>query len=260
MNSDIFILARLSSDRLSNKHLININGKPAIKNLIERLRHSKARKIVVCTTNLKSDDPLVEFLEKEGIEYFRGSYKDILIRFLDTAKHFGTDIIIDVGGDKIYTDTFYVDQIITMIEDSDVDFVRGSNSDTNFDPSDHFIHGIIPGGIRTKALQKICDLKKSNNTEEGYTEFFTSTNIIKKKFIIPNIDIEFTKKIKLDLDYPEDLELAKLVFKEIGNDFHLEEILQLFRKKPELMKITEHIIEKWKKNYNAKVTDYSLKN
>ena len=67
MNSDIFILARLSSDRLPNKHLMNINGKPAIKNLIERLRHSKARKIVVCTTNLKSDDPLVEYLKKEQI-------------------------------------------------------------------------------------------------------------------------------------------------------------------------------------------------
>lgn len=260
MKSDIFILARLSSDRLPNKHLMNINEKPAIKNLIERLRHSKARKIVVCTTNLKSDDSLVEYLKKEQIEYFRGNDKDILIRFLNAAQHFGTDIIVDVSGDKIYTDVFYVDKIINMMENSDIDFIRGNNSNTNFDPSNHFIHGIIPGGIRTKALEKICELKKTNNTENGYTEFFISSNIIKKKFIIPDIDLEFIKRIKLDLDYSEDLELARAVFKELGNDFHMQDILQLFSKKPELIEITNHLIKKWKKNYNDRLSNLLLNN
>ena len=260
MNADIFILARSDSNRLPGKHLLDINGKPAIKNLVERLRKStKKRKIVVCTTKLESDDTLVEFLKKESIEYFRGSEKDILQRFLNAAIFFGTEIIIDVSGDKIYTDPNYVDKIISIMHETDVDFIRGNNSPSQFDPGAHFIHGMIPGGIRTKALRKICKLKKTNNTESGYTEFFIKLDFIKKKYLVLDVDIEFIKKIKLDLDYNEDLQLARIFFKELGSNFHMKDVLELFLKKPKLRKNNKHLIDKWKENYSKKVCDTSLK-
>ena len=74
MDADIFIPATLGSRRLHHKHLREINGKPLIKYLIERLQScKKIRNIVVCTTNSKIDDLLVSFLQKEGILVFRGS-------------------------------------------------------------------------------------------------------------------------------------------------------------------------------------------
>ena len=257
MNIDIFILARSTSHRLPEKHLQKINGKSVIENLVNRKKKSKKiRKIVVCTTDLPSDDKFVEFLKEKNIEYFRGSDKDILKRLLDAAKYYKTDIIIDVSGDKIYTDTNYVDKVSEILQNEEVDFVRGNNSKFEFEPSNLFIHGIIPGGFRTTALKKICKFKKNNNTEDGYTEFFTSDNTVKKKYIIPEINLEFTDKIKLDLDYPEDLILAKKIFKYLGNDFHMEEVLKLFTSKPELIKNTTIILEKWKKNYAKKTSEF----
>ena len=260
MNSDIFIPARLESTRLPLKHLKIINGKPLIKHLVNRLKTAKKfRHIIICTTNSPFDNPLVNFLEKEGIRYFRGSKKDILVRFLDASHHFKTDIIIDVEGDKIYTDPVYVDSIITQMENSDLDFIIGNNSKRKFDPYDHLIHGLIPAGIRVSALKKICELKKTTDTETGYREFFTNSKLIKSKYLIPNLGNKIPKNIRLTIDYEEDLDLANEVFKELGDDFNSEDILKLFVRRPGLLKITKSIVDKWTKDYKANFCDVDLK-
>ncbi len=251
MNIDIFILARSASHRLPKKHLREINGKPVIENLVNRMKKSEyIRKVIVCTTDLSSDDELVNFLNEKNIEYFRGDDKDILKRLLNAAKYHNTDIIIDVSGDKIYTDIDYVDQVSKILQKGEIEFVRGNNSKSIFDPEDHFIHGIIPGGFKVKTLERICKEKKSINTEDGYTEFFTSSDTIKKFYIVPKIDFNVTKKIKLELDYKEDLYLAEKLFGTLKNDFHMNDILEIFSKNPDLIKITDPIIDQWASNYN----------
>ena len=126
-NFDIFIPARIDSSRLPQKHLLTINKTPLLKILVNRLRNSKKiRKIIVCTTQNPSDDKLVEFLKKEKIEFFRGEEHDILKRFLDASHYFKTDVIIDVEGDKIYTDPIFVDKIIDYMETSNIDFIIGN--------------------------------------------------------------------------------------------------------------------------------------
>ena len=189
MQSDIFIPARLGSKRLPSKPLKEINGKPIIKYLIERLKQCKSiQNIVVCTTELEEDDIFVKYLKNENILTFRGSESDILKRFLDAAKTFNTEIIVDVEADKIYTDPKYVDLIIDELQDPKVDFVTGNNSLDKFDPVFGF-HGFVPAGFKVTALKKICELKKTDNTETGYKEFFTSNKIFKTKFLLPEPDI-----------------------------------------------------------------------
>ena len=159
MNSDIFIIARMGSSRLPGKHLKKIQNEPVIIHLINRLKlATKYRKIVVCTTKKKEDDILVKLLESKKIEYFRGSEKDLLVRFLEAAKFFHTDIIIDVEGDKIYTDPKYVDKVIEKMENSDIDYVEGMLLDKKSSII-HGVHGFIPAGINVNSLKKICQEK-----------------------------------------------------------------------------------------------------
>ena len=96
---DIFIPVRLKNSRLPKKHFQQIIGKPALQHLVERLALCKEiRNIVVCCTTDQTDDELIDFLQKKKITFFRGNQNDILQRFLDAAKKFDTDIIIDVAG------------------------------------------------------------------------------------------------------------------------------------------------------------------
>jgi len=256
MNADIFIPARLDSTRLPKKQLKIINGVPIIKILIDRLRNAKKiRDIIVCTTTSKTDDELVLYLEKINVKYFRGSKKDILKRLLNAAEKFDTDIIINVEGDKIYTDPDFVDELVKNLEIPKIDFVMGQANE--FDPAES-IHGIIPSGFKVSALNKICQLKETNDTETGYIEFFTNTNYFNCKYIFPKIKIDIPKNLKLTLDYPEDLEFAEKIFNILGNNPKFEEIITLISKNPELIKIIELTSEKWNANYKKNITKISL--
>ncbi len=250
-NIDIFILARLESERLPQKQLKKIHNEYLLKILIDRLKKSKKiRNIIVCTTNKKTDEPLVNFLKKEKILYFRGSEKDVLQRMLEAAKQFSTDIIIDIEGDKIYTDPKLVDLVVQQFLDLKNEFVIGSRNKTRFDPTDHFIHGIFPAAFKIEILEKICKKKKTKNTETGYKELFFEKGMCIKKFVtLPN-KIEIPKDIRLTIDYPEDLTLAKNIFSNLGKDFDYKDIIKLYRNNPKIFETTNMISKQWQLNYN----------
>lgn len=259
INCDIFIPVRLDSTRLPKKHLKTINNKPALKHLIDRLRQcKKIRHIIVCTTELSSDDELVLFLKQENILFFRGNEKDILQRFLDAAEKFDTDIIIDVEGDKIFTDSDYVDQIASLLTDSQIDFIIGNDHPQNFNPSNHFVHGLIPAGFTKNSLEKICTLKTSKNTETGYREFFINSDIFKTKFLLLNENVP--KNLRLTLDYEEDLHFADIVFSALGTYFSKNDLLDFLNKKPEILDITKDVHDMWEKNYENNKVNLELKN
>jgi len=257
---DVFILARLNSSRLPKKQLKKINNKPILKILVNRLKKSKKiRNIIICTTNKKTDDELVNFLKKEKILYYRGSEKDVLKRMLGAAKKFCTDIIIDVEGDKIYTDTKMMDLVIKQFQNPKNEFVIASKNKKDFEPTDHFIHGVFPAGFKTSILEKVCNNKKTNNTETGYKELFLQKGICNKTFVTIPTNHKIPKKIRLTLDYPEDLKLAKKIFAELCDDFGYRDILKLYNKNPKIFEITKKISDEWEINYQENIVkkDYT---
>jgi len=260
LNADIFIPVRLSSKRLPSKHLKLVNGEIILLKLIKRLtKCQKINKIIVCTTTDNSDDPLVEILEKESILYFRGDKNDIITRFLDAAKKFKTDLIIDVEGDKIYTDPFFVDTVVDELQNPNVDFVIGSDSHKEFNEYNNFVAGFVPAGIKRTALEKLCTIKKSENTETGYREFFTKTKIFNCKYLVPENFKNNSSDIRLTLDYKEDLQLANKIFCELGDNFSSNDVLELLERKPSLIEITKPLIKKWNKHYHNNLTKLDLK-
>tara|TARA_B110000014_G_scaffold116875_1_gene80258 strand:+ start:12943 stop:13590 length:648 start_codon:yes stop_codon:yes gene_type:complete len=211
----------------------------------------------VCTTNLKQDNELVEYLQKEGILTFRGSEHDILGRFLEAAEYFNTEVIVDVEADKIYTDPKYVELISSELQNTEIDFITGNNSLEKFEPESGF-HGFMPAGITVRSLKKICDLKKTENTETGYKEFFTENKFVKKRFLLPESDILIPTDFRFSLDYSEDFELAKIIFSRLGTSFDTRELLNFIKENHDLHKIVEPVIGKWKNDYKKDITKFNL--
>ena len=108
---------------------------------------------------------------------------------------------------------------------------------------------ISPSGFKKKALEKICQSKHTDNTDTGYHNFFLNSESIKSTLIPIKTD-EFLDKIRLTLDYPEDLKFAETVFNQLKNNFSEEELITFFRKNPQLCLITKDLDKKWKLNYN----------
>lgn len=250
MNYDIFIPVRLSSTRLPEKHLKIVEGKPIILHLIKRLTNTKKiRNIVICTTDKKVDDPLVNILKKLNVKIFRGNEKDILNRYLQAAKKFKTDFIISADGDDIYADPDYVDKIVSNFERDNCDYVDMIG----------FPFGMASVGIKFSALEKVCRIKQTDNTDTGYRLFFTENKVFNVTQLKLEKEIVFPKNLHLTLDYEEDLMLAKKIYSELGTEFHLSDILELFSKKPELLEITDGIEIKYKKHWDKNLTDIFIK-
>ena len=78
-------------------------------------------------------------------------------------------------------------------------------------------------------------------------------------FQIKPENIKFPKDLRLTLDYQQDLDLAGKIFGELGNNFHLEDIIKLFERKPELLQITANLEELYKQHWNKNVANTQLK-
>lgn len=250
MITSIFIPVRLQSERLHKKALKIIDGKPIIQYLVERLQKVKnVDNIVICTTNHSSDDELVKFLEEKNFNFFRGSTKDILDRFLKTAEKFKTDFIVAVDGDDIYADPNYIEKIITNFKKSDADCYHITGVPVGFTPI----------GFKTSTLKKICSLKKTTNTETGYGRFFFNDQIFDIREINIKLQIPFPENLRMSLDYKTDFEIAKIIFREFGNDFHIENILQFLSVNPNIVNKLIKLQTKWDKHWNTNLSDTSIR-
>ncbi len=103
-NIGALIPIRLDSERLPNKAIMEISGKPIVCHLLDRAFDSKYLKkenVIVCTTNDSSDDELVKIVENYGARVFRGSKDDIIKRFYNAMIKFNFDYVIEIDGDDI---------------------------------------------------------------------------------------------------------------------------------------------------------------
>ncbi|MBF0543345.1 MAG: hypothetical protein HQM08_02870 [Candidatus Riflebacteria bacterium] len=234
MKIGALIPIRLESERLPGKILKEICGRSVFSHLLDRVFSSKfllPKDVIVCTTLNRSDDLIVEEATKNGVRFFRGSENDIIDRFWGAAEENQIDIFIEVDGDDPCSEPSYMDFCVEeLINDRElgIAFCQGLPL------------GIGTKAIRTAALKKIWDSHLTNRNDTGFIYYFTKTDLVKKKAILPKQKSHINDKARLTLDYEEDLIFFNNLFKNLyheGKIFGIEEIIQLLDIKPELVEI-----------------------
>jgi len=250
MNYDIFIPVRLESKRLPKKALKEIDKIPVIKYLIDRLQGiNKINNVVVCTTNNNSDDELVNFLDDQNISYFRGSDKDILERFLNAAIQFDSDFIIAVDGDDIYCDPLIIPKMIDIFEKTNADYVKVEGLPVGFTPI----------GFKMEVLKKICELKITNDTETGYGRFFENEKLFNIRTVKVTPKTDYPSNLRMSLDYDEDFKIAEIIFKKLGNNFHVDDVLKLLHENPDMLNELHNLQLKWDEHWDKNLSDTTIK-
>lgn len=195
------IIARNSSSRLPGKALADINGKPALQWLIDRIKMcTKLDDVILATSTSSSDDSLAELADNCGISCHRGDLVNVGSRLLGCANEFGLDHVVRVTGDDLLRDEKSIDQII----DDHLYFSR-----------DVTISSHMPYGGQSEIFSKaviscICEkVLKPSDTE--YLEWFLQNDRL--------FSISYTKctyvypeEARLTLDYEEDLAFFKSLF------------------------------------------------
>jgi spore coat polysaccharide biosynthesis protein SpsF len=230
---------RTGSTRLPQKALKEIGGKPTIEYLIDRVKKSKlADKIVLCTTELSEDDRLCEIATKNNIEFFRGSSPDKLKRWLGAAKQYNIDFFVNADGDDIFFDSGLADicfeQHLFNLEKTDFIDGRGLYNDVY--------------GIKTTSLKKVCDTKSDTDTEFIRPHFVSKSAGFNVERIKNIPEIYEKKKIRMTLDYEEDLNFFKTViehFHSIKAEMIFENILKFLESNPSVVDINWFREQSW---------------
>jgi len=107
------IQARMGSQRLPNKVMMPLAGKPLLIRLYERVRASKlTNRIVVATTTEKNDDTVVELCINNEIKYFRGSENDLLDRHYKAAFEHSPSAVVKIPSDCPLIDPNIIDKVL----------------------------------------------------------------------------------------------------------------------------------------------------
>lgn len=242
MKCAIFITVRSDSSRLPNKALLPILGKPTIEMVILRAKLVKTvDEVVVCTTERAIDDGIVQIAEKCEVPHYRGSLDDKLDRWLGAAKRFEMDYFVTMDGDDLLCDPELMRIGVDQLKLNNVDFIEAPQG---------LICGSFTYGIRSTALEKVCNIKGTTDTEMMWV-YFKNTGQFKIATLKVNDPVFYNRNIRMTLDYEEDFAFFKAIFEHfkcINNDIPLRDIVAYLNTHPEIVQLNAFRHQEWASN------------
>jgi len=245
----LFLTARVSSSRLPKKMLLEINGKPALWYLIQRMKNvQKANLKIVCTTTEKGDDEIEKIAKDNGFICFRGDVEDVLLRYLKAASFYGVEFFVNVDGDDLFCSTEYVDKIIESYQSSKADYIYVSGLPL----------GGAPIGVKVEALREVCNLKVEKDTQ-GWGKYFKESGLFNCLKLEAEENLR-RENYRMTLDYEEDYEFFKRVILSLGlENLSLEKIIKFLDENPKIVEINQKVNEKYWERFNREHKKFKLK-
>ena len=229
------IQARTGSTRLPKKVIQKIDSKNTVLDyVINQVKHSrKIEKIIVATTDLIEDDSICKYANLQKIECFRGSSEDVLDRFYQCAKKNSAENIVRITADNPLIDPNIIDVIIERYKKEKCDFMTNAIDRT-------FPYGTEVEIFSFESLEKSWKIAKKPSEREHVTPFMCDP---KNGFKLINIKLkENYSHFRYTVDRIEDLQLVKKIIKNIvERPILMKNIINLYKKNPELFEINKHI-------------------
>ena len=203
----VIIQARSNSKRFNNKVLYKIYNKPIIWHVISKIKKSKnIKKIIVATSDKKTDDKLIKYLKSIKIDYFRGSLNNVAKRLCDAAEENKANFFMRISADSPLIDPAVIDKAFKIFNSQKKKYDIITNVFPRSYPKGQSIEI-----IKTSKLRNFLN-KFNKDQKEHVTRYFYKNN---KKFVIKNFtSIKNKTKIKLAIDTKNDLNVILKKFKE----------------------------------------------
>lgn len=238
MNTIAIVQARMGSNRLPGKVLMDIAGQTALSRVIGRLSCARyLSEIVVATTISPLDDLLVQECRKLGVPYFRGAEQDVLSRYCKAAAAFHADVIVRITSDCPLIDPGVVDNVIAAFHENRPDLACNELPRT-------FPRGLDTEVFTIGALQLVEECATRPYQREHVTSIFYERQDI---FRIHSVCAATNcSHYRLTLDTAEDLQLIRAIYSQFDgrDDFTWQEVVELLMASPGLAAINGHVLQK----------------
>ncbi|MFZ0414483.1 MAG: NTP transferase domain-containing protein [Candidatus Acidiferrales bacterium] len=241
----IIIQARMDSKRLPGKALIDLEGKPLLRRLCDRMTLCrKANDLVVATSDKPQDDAIEEACGSWKIPVYRGPEKDLTARFLGAVNARKLSAFVRVTGDNPLTDPAGVDDLIE-------EFLGSRQQNGSAVKIVHNSHrGGYPYGtgaeLAARSVLEECDRElQSASDRECFMSFARSCPERFPCMKIPAPTHLLRPQYFMTVDHAEDLDVHREIYHHFygRDDMTLEEIVDFLDGNPELTKLNSRLHE-----------------
>ncbi len=240
------IQARTGSTRLPSKVLLDLEGKPVLLRVIDRILQSKIiDQIVIATTKKIGDRRIVDLVGNyhPRVDIFLGSEDNVLDRYYQAAKKFKAKIIVRITSDCPLIDPEVVDKVISA-------FLREKETDyaANVLGQRTYPRGLDVEVFSLAALKKMWQNAKNKDDREHVTLYLRKRpQLFKCKNVANDIDYSYHR---WTLDEKADCKLIRIIYQKLylkNPNFRMKDIIKLFEKNPKLIKINQYVEQKLSK-------------
>lgn len=225
--------ARTSSTRLPGKVLLPLGGKTVLEQVIDRVaKASCIGELVIATSQDRSDDRICELCSKIGVNFFRGSLNDVLDRYYQAAKKFGSKYICRITSDCPFIDPEIIDRVADKYFEMKCDYISTGRIVTTF-----------PDGMDTEifsfeSLERAWRESSLPSEREHVTPYiWKNTDKFKISELKNDVDLS---RFRLTIDEPADYELAQKIFSSL-TDPKMEDIIEFLEKNESIKDINSSI-------------------
>ena len=232
----VIIEARTGSSRLRNKVIAEIEGKPMIFYVIDRVKQIKSvEQIILATTQEKNDKILIEIAKQNSIGVFTGDSMDVLNRDYQCALQNNADPIIRITGDCPLIDPDIVEEMLEFYLKNNYDYISNRINPKYPDGLDVEIYSF-------KTLQMVEQNAKLSSERSLVTTYITKNPKIFKIFSYENQ--EDLSGHRWTVDEQNDLEFVRKIYSIMKpkTNFSMNKIMEILIKNPELLKINSGIV------------------
>lgn len=234
------IQARMGSTRLPGKVLMDLEGKPMLERIVDRVGRTRGvDTIVIATTDTATDDPLAAFCDAHRWNCFRGSTDDVLDRYYRAAVAFRADAVVRITADEPIIDPQLVDQVVARYRNhpGPIDYV------SNFLPPRTFPRGQEAEIFSFAALEKSWR-EDDNPAWREHVDMYVHRRT--DRFAVEAIHHHRDwSALRWTVDTRADLELVRTIYRHFGHDcFGWRDVLQAFEDHPQWRDINGHVRQK----------------
>ena len=234
------VQARMGSSRLPGKILLEIAPELTLLGLVyKRLLNSRfVNSIVVATSDTALDDPVVEFCQQQGVEFFRGSEENVLDRFYQASIQFRANIIVRVCADRPFVSAELIDFAIGELQSKRYDYI------SNFHEQRTWPVGLDTEVLTFSALQKAFVQATNSFDSEHVTPFIYNNP---RKFVIGSFNNKTDDSdIRLTIDEKDDLRMVQkfLELFPAAQQFEWEQIISLLKLHPDILAINSMVMQR----------------
>lgn len=226
----------MSSQRLKNKVMKEVQGKPLIGYLLERLSYAKRiDKIILATSKGKENDALSRYVKGLGYDVFRGSEDDVLDRFYQAARSFAPQAVVRVTGDCPLICPDFCDRLVSHFQKAEIDYACFSQ---------RFAEGLDCEIFSRGALKTAHQKAKLRSEREHVTLYIHNHPELFKKSLLDNDTDE--GHYRITVDEPEDFAVVKAVLEALYQKdqppFGFPEIKNFLDRHPEIARLNSQVI------------------